>query len=498
MARRFVVIWFRFLEADRVVRRRAELKEVPFAMALPQHGRMVVKSVNEVAYKHGVRAGMVVADCRAILPSLQVLDHDDDLVATTLHAIGEWCIMYTPVVAADPPDGLVLDISGCAHLWGGEVPYLKEILSRLRAFGYHASAGMADTVGAAWAMAHFVPGDVIVATGQLMEALMPLPPNALRLPGDVLSKLHKLGLHEIRSFITMPRRALVRRFGEVLLMRLDQALGQAVEPIQPIKPVVPHQVRKPCLDPVRTAASIEHVLTTMLEELCRRLASEDAGLRNCVLTCYRVDRDVQQVKIGTSRPSRDVKHLYKLFEQEICNIEPDLGIELFLLEATIVEALSPEQEALWNTKANSEKELSELIDRVAGKVGGDTIKRYLPDEHYWPERSVRTAGSLNEKPITKWRKDIPRPVCLLPVPEVIDVTVPIPDYPPMLFRYKGELHQVVKADGPERIEQEWWIADGLQRDYYCVEDEQGSRFWLFRSGHYGSTEPKWFMHGFFA
>ena len=214
MARRFVVIWFRFLEADRVVRRRAELKEVPFVLALPQHGRMVVKAVSAPAYKHGVRPGMVVADCRAILPSLQVLDHDGGLVEATLRAMGEWCIRYTPVVAADPPDGLILDISGCAHLWGGELPYLKEMLSRLRTFGYHASAGMADTVGAAWAMAHFVPGDVIIATGHLTEALMPLPPDALRLPADVLSKLHKLGLHEIRSFITMPRRALARRVGE--------------------------------------------------------------------------------------------------------------------------------------------------------------------------------------------------------------------------------------------------------------------------------------------
>ena len=194
-----------------------------------------------------------------------------------------------------------------------------------------------------------------------------------------------------------------------------------------------------------------------------------------------------------------MEHLFKLFDLKIPTIQPALGIELFLLEAPIVEAISPAQDALWDTTGcSSDTVIAELLDRFAGKIGLHTIRRYLPDEHYWPERSYKVASSLEEKPVTKWQTDFPRPLHVLPKPEAIDVTVPIPDYPPMLFHYKGQLHNVKKADGPERIEQEWWLQQGLQRDYYCVEDEKGGRYWLFREGHYASGDPKWFIHGFFA
>src|SRR5437870_4561215 len=157
------------------------------------------------------------------------------------------------------------------------------------------------------------------------------------------------------------------------------------------------------------------------------------------------------------------------------------------------------QDALWNfTEGGNGTAIGKLLDRIAGKLGMDTIHRYLPDEHYWPERSVKVAASLAEKPQTSWRTDLPRPIHLLPKPETIEVTVPMPDYPPMLFRYKGELHNVSKADGPERIEQEWWLQQGLYRDYYCIEDEKGARYWLFRAGSYEQGDPQWFIHGFFA
>ena len=170
-----------------------------------------------------------------------------------------------------------------------------------------------------------------------------------------------------------------------------------------------------------------------------------------------------------------------------------------MLEAHIVEDITTEQETFWNTTGTHDSMVvTELLDKIAGKVGMNAIHRYLPDEHYWPERSLKTATSFTEKPTTSWSSDLPRPVHLLPKPEVIEVTVPMPDYPPMLFRYKGELHTICKADGPERIEQEWWQDESLYRDYYCVEDESGSRYWLFRLGDYSTDEPKWFIHGFFA
>lgn len=499
MAKRYVAVWFRHLSTDWMTRRQPDLKEKPFVLAAPERGRIVVKVVNGIAQSKGVFTGMVVADCRAILPSLEVFDYQADLPQRLLSVLAEWCIRYTPVAAIDLPDGLILDVSGCPHLWGGEQPYLKDMVTRLSAFGYSVRAAMADTIGTAWAISRYGQNTPIIAPGKQVQALLPLPPAALRLEQPIVARLEKLGLYQVQSFINMPRPALRRRFGEALLLRLDQAIGQAVEMIQPVRPIEPYTERLPSLEPIRTATGIEIALKQLLEQLCKRLTDEGKGLRSCLFKCYRIDGNIQQIDIGTSRASRNIQHLFKLFELKIQRIEPDLGIELFTLTALIVEDLTPEQEALWDTSAGDNIILvAELLDKLAGKIGINAIHRYLPTERYWPERSVKEASSLEERPETNWRTDLPRPVHLLPKPELIQVTVPIPDYPPMLFHYRGQLHKVSKADGPERIEQEWWVAQGLYRDYYCVEDEEGSRFWLFRLGHYNSGEPKWFMHGFFA
>jgi protein ImuB len=499
MAKRFIAIWFKHLTTDRMVRSQPELKDIPFVLSAPERGRMVIKAANTAAQTKGINVNMVVADCRAIFPTLQVFDDKPGQAEKLLNAFAEWCLRYTPVVAVDLPDGLILDISGCAHLWGGERPYLKDILTKLRGYGYDVRAAIADTIGTAWGVSRFGQVSPIVEPCSQMEVLLPLPPAALRLEPSILERLEKLGLYQIRNFINLPRKALRRRFGQSLLSRLDQALGQEHEGMHPIQPVEPYQERLPSLEPIRTATGIEIALRQLLEQLCLRLAKEGKGVRKCVFKGYRIDGNVQQIEIGTNQSSRNVKHLFKLFELKIATIAPALGIEVFTIEAPIVEDISVTQDALWDfTEGGNGTAIAELLDRIAGKLGEGTIRRYLPDEHYWPERSIKVATSLTEKSETGWRTDMPRPIHLLPKPEVIDVTVPMPDYPPMLFRYKGVLHNVKKADGPERIEQEWWLEQGLYRDYYCIEDEQGARYWLFRLGSYDSGEPKWFIHGFFA
>jgi protein ImuB len=256
----------------------------------------------------------------------------------------------------------------------------------------------------------------------------------------------------------------------------------------------------PSLEPVVTATGIEIALQRLLDALCHRLQQEEKGLRVALFKCYRVDGKIEKIEIGTNHPSCNSKHLFKLFENKISSIEPALGIELFILEASKVEDASPLQEKLWeNNRGLDDIRLAELLDRLAGKIGANNIYRCLPDEHYWPERSFKTCFVYNEKLQTTWRVDTPRPLQLLSMPEPIDVTALVPDYPPMLFRYKEKLHKVIKSDGPERIEQEWWLQDGQHRDYYYVEDEEGCRYWLFRSGHYDAERTyKWFIHGFFA
>jgi protein ImuB len=500
MQKRFVTIWFRSLATDWFTRRQPELRNVPFVLTTSNHGRMVVTAVNSLAQKQGVDAGMVLADARAMIPSLQVLDDRPELPVKLLTGIAEWCIRFTPFIAIDLPHSLILDATGCAHLWGGEEKYLTEIITRLKKFGYHVRAAIADTIGAAWAITHFRKNKNVIESGGQTTELLLLPTAALRIELQTLQRLEKLGLRQIKDIVSMPRSALRRRFGESFCKRLNQALGYEEEIIQPVQPIEPYCEWLPCLEPIATSTGIEIALQRLLDALCSRLSQEEKGLRLASFKCYRVDGKVEQIGIGTNHPSCNSKHLFKLFQNKIESIEPALGIELFTLDASKVEDASPMQERLWeNNGGLDDIRLAELLDRLSGKIGTQNIHRYVPDEHYWPERSYKPASSINEKIQSTWKVERPRPLHLLSVPEPIIVTAIVPDYPPMNFRYKGKLHKIINADGPERIEQEWWLQDGQHRDYYYVEDEEGYRYWLFRSGHYDAEKTyKWFIHGFFA
>ncbi|MBS0030054.1 Y-family DNA polymerase [Chitinophaga sp. 22321] len=499
MRKRFVAIWFRHLITDWFIIRQPALKNQPFVIAAPDHGRMLITAVSAAAQAQGLETGMALADARAMVPGLQVFDDQPELAQKLLLGLGKWTIRYTPSAAVDLPDGLLLDVTGCAHLWGGELPYLQEIIARLNAFGYGVGAAMADSIGAAWAIARYGKTGAVVGSEEQTAVILSLPPAALRLEMQVLSLLQKLGLHQVSSFAAMPRSALRRRFGPALLNRLDQALGREEEMILPIEVIPPYQERLPCLEPILTATGIEIALQRLLETLCKRLQQEGKGFRTALLKAYRVDGKVEEVSIGTNRASHNEVHLFRLFEDKLRSIEPALGIELFVLEATKADDVAAAQETLWTSGCRMDSiSFAELVDRLTNKIGANAIRRYLPEQHYWPERSFKAAACLQEKTTTAWRNEKPRPMQLLPVPEPIEVSAPIPDYPPMLFRYQGKLHRIKKADGPERIEREWWLDEGLHRDYYAVEDEAGQRYWLFRSGHYDEDNYRWFIHGFFA
>lgn len=497
MRDRFLALWFCRLAVDRVIRHSPGLKDLAFVLAQPKKGRMVVTGAGPRAREQGVRPGMVVADARAVLPSLEVIPDQPEETEKVLTQLAIWCIRYTPVVAVDPPDGLLMDISGCAHLWGGEIAYLNDMMDRLGK-GYAVRIAIADTVGAAWAVARYGQGPV-VSEGSQAKALSSLPPAALRLEPEIIHRMERLGFRQIGQFINMPRPALRRRFGQSLLSRLDGALGHTREYLTPVRPVVPYQERLPCLEPIRTATGIGIALRGLLEVLCERLTREGKGLRKCTFKVYRIDGKTQDIEIGTGTPSRHVNHLFRLFELRISWLRPGLGFELFILEAPIVEDLSAAQETLWNSMGNHDDlAVTELLDRIGGKVGTHTIHRYLPQQHHWPERSVKAAGNLKEQPDTVWPSDRPRPINLLSPPQPIEVLVPLPDYPPVRFHHQGLSYNIKRADGPERIEREWWLEDGEQRDYYCVEDDNGARYWLFRLGQYHVGSPKWFLHGYFA
>src|SRR5215217_6506523 len=486
MQKRYMSIWFRHLLTDWLTLRRAELKDVPFVVVTPIRNRIIIIAANKPAEDEGIYTGMAAADAKAIAPGLQVLDNMPGKQEKLLRKLALWCIRYTPLVAIDPPDGLLLDITGCTHLWDDERGYLKELVLKLRNNGYDARAAIADTMAAAWAAARFGRVTPIIAPRTQAAAIAQLPPVALRLEEPVLEHLQKLGFRTIGNFMNLPGRELRKRFGDDLLTCLTQALGLKAEFFTPVVPPVPYVERLPCLEPIKTATGIEIAIQQLLEQMCTRLASEGKGMRKAMLKCYRIDGKQVQVSISTTRGSHSVSHLQKLFGLQIDKIEPALGIELFVMEVSRVEDMATKQENIWINQSDlKDTALAELLDKIGAKLGAHRIHRYLPAEHYWPERSVTEAQTLQDAPSTYWRADRPRPLRMLRQPEKIEKVMSLlPDYPPKFFKYKGKEHDIVKADGPERIEREWWLEQGEHRDYYAVEDKEGRRYWVFRSGHY--------------
>jgi len=498
MGKRFVSIWFPYLATDWHARKQPELKQKAFVLKATVRNRVVVTAANKLARAQGIHKGMVLADAKALYPSLSVIDDKPNLTTQLLDRIAEWCIRYTPIAAADCPDGVILDVSGCTYLWGGEEAYLNDITSRLTKRGYTVRAAIADTIGCAWAAAR-CSKQTIIDNGKQIQALEPLQVWSLRLDEETVMILNKLGLRQVKDIINLPRTSLRRRFGTTLLQRLRQAVGEEEEILNPVYPVEPYQERLPCIEPIKTRQGIEIALQHLLMALCSRLCKEGKGLRRAFFRAYLLDGGASGIEISTAQASNNTEHLFQLFSIKLSAVEPKEGIELFLLEATVVEDAIIKQESLWQLQnAAFDSNVLDLMDRFTARFGQEAVRRFLPTEHYWPESSFKRAINLNEEPTTEWKLDRPRPLQLLIPPEPIEVMAPVPDYPPLNFRHKNQLHIVKKADGPERIEQEWWIQDGEHRDYYAVEDEEGKRYWLFRLGHYNEdTKPKWFLHGFF-
>jgi len=496
---RFLSIYFTNLLCDYLAIKKPELKDKVYVFTMSPKNRIMVTAASREAEKQGITAGTVLADAKAIIPDIIAFDDELNFNRKLLVRIAKWAIRYSPVVAIDLPDGIIIDSSGCSHLLGGEESYLQIIISKLTESGYNCSGSISDTIGASWAIARLGRKSPIIAPAQQYNALLNLPPMALRLEQPIIQRLHKLGFDKIGKFIQLPSAMLRRRFGQEFMLRLGQALGTELETITPIIVKAPYEERLYCLEAIRTKPAIEIAIEKLLQSLCDRLAKEGLGIRSSELKGYRLDGRVTETTIGTNQPTHQVPHLAKLFDLKIAQIEPALGIELFILTATKTEPVLTHQEKLWNGKPGlANQALAQLLDRLAGKVGPQAIRRYIPQAHYWPERSLRPAVSLDEKTEVKWQKSNPRPMEMLHKPAAIQVTAPIPDYPPMNFRYNDELHLVAKADGPERIEQEWWMQQGEHRDYYILEDEKGRRYWVFRSGHYNEEGSAWFLHGFFA
>lgn len=486
--RRVVSLWFPRLASDRVLRRYHV--DGPFVLTLKQKNANRIYCLNTAATQQGLQQGMAYTDARAFCPTLQSRVAMPDQDQRFLNLLCRWATRYCPWVGREGEDGLVMDITGSAHLFGGEVAMLSDMRSRLMRAGLSVQIGLADTRGAAWALAHYGEGNA--ANGNTLAALSTLPVAALRIDDQTSATLQRLGLHSIGDLAKTARAPLNRRFGPALLRRLDQALGAQPEEISPHSLPQHYAVRLTLPEPIGLLSDVMAGAERLLDQLCDKLKAHDMGARQLCITLRRVDQDHQQVELRLARPLRDPRRILALFERGLAEIDAGFGIDLLRLEATQVENLPVQQ--ISHVSGDAQGKLDDLISRLGTRVGLENIQRFLPADSHIPERSFIMVPTAYSEPASGWANNQPRPICLFP-PEPIAARG---SQPPKQFRWRRMSLTTGRATGPERIAPEWWLEDenwrsGL-RDYWRVETTQGRRLWMF----YTPQKPGWFVHGEFA
>ena len=479
--------------------------------AIPDHGRRIIAAADAAARQLGVKPGMTVTKARQFAGQLDVVDADPAADLESLRRLALWAGQrYAPIVAPDPPEGLWLDVTGCAALFDTERALVKDLHRRVSAFGLSVQIAVADTAGCAHAVArHGAAGrPVTIEPGDHRKAMQLLPVTALRLEPGVVDALHKLGFDRIGELIVAPRGPLAKRFGRSLYRRLDQALGSVPEPIDPIFPEDQPRSRRGFMEPIATAEAIARVMEDLAGDVVEQLSALGKGARR--LDCYfhRVDNVMQAVRVGTATPSRDARHLAKLLCAKIETIDPGLGIEAMTLVAPLIEPMTAKQGESLERLGQRGPDLAILVDALANRFGQRQLYRVAPRASTMPERSVVLVGAISPAGHAGWNSDLPRPSRMLVTPEEVQVTAMLPDHPPAMFLWRGKRFRVTQADGPERLHGEWWRNQGHEadlpftvRDYYQVETTSGGRYWLFRLGDGENTVTgpmRWFLHGAFA
>lgn len=480
MQKRVVSLWFPRLATDRVLRARPT--DRPFVLTVVEKNASRLHCLNDIAEGQGLYRGMSFADARAFCPDLVSQPASLDQEARFLGGLRRWATRWCPWVGIEGRDGLVLDITGSAHLFGGEGLMLGAIRQRLSRAGLSVRIGCGDTRGAAWARAHYGPD----------AALTDLPVAALRLDQGVVSGLQRMGLRSIGQLAATPRAPLARRFGRGLLMRLDQALGDQPEQISPAAEPPHYGLRLTLPDPIGLESDVMNAAERLLIGLCDKLRAQQAGVRVLCLTLRRVDSQAQQVELRLARPMRDPDRILPLFQRGVSQVDAGFGIDQIRLEAVRVEPLPVEQIA--HAGGHDQGRLDDLITRIGTRIGLEHVQRFLPAESHIPERAFLIAPTAYSQAYGGWVSPNPRPVVLFP-PEPVIATG---NRPPEYFRWRRMALQTGRATGPERIAPEWWLDDpgwrsGL-RDYWRVETLQGRRLWMFHT----PQNPGWFVQGEFA
>jgi len=513
-SQRILSLWLERLSTDRIARQWREASS-PLVVFGKRGNLDLLLAVDAAAGRLGLTVGLALAQARAMHPTLTTVPEDFSADARLLDALAEACQRYTPLVALDPPDGILLDITGCAHLFGGEATLCDDLLARTTCWGFSARIAIAGTIGAASALARFGAASITDASRDARDDLAPLPLAALRLPEETVAALARVGLKRIADILDLPRAPLAARLGADLLRQLDRALGREDEPLTPRLPVAPYVAEKSFAEPIAREEDVLASVERLAARLETALTARGEGARRLELALFRTDGAVKRIAAGTSRPVRDPQAIRALFLERLAalgdEIDPGFGFDLARLSVLNAESCPDEQIGLGARQ--DQVELDRLVDRLSARLGRRRVARLLARDSHIPELAAAfvpaqttTRADLGWDVFRRFRAAAglsARPLRLLVKPEPIaDIFALVPDGPPARFRWRRALHEVVRAEGPERIEGAWWSEEGgPARDYFQVEDKAGLRFWIFRAGLYRDMArfpPRWFLHGIYA
>ncbi len=511
------------LSADRWLREAGSIS-TPLAFIEKQRGALRIVAVDESALALGIVPGLALADARALVPDLLAIKYDPQADAALLTRIADDCERYTPAVALDPPDGLILDISGCAHLWDGESALVSDLAGRLAHAGFTLRLALAETPDKARALARH-GGELIAVNRRTSPAQLneeravwhaPLPIAALDLDEKRTTALKRAGLYTIDDLANRPRTPLAARFGKDAVAKLARILGEEDIRISPRRTPPALFVLRRFAEPIAHTDYILSILQQLAEEVAILLRERGEGGRRFAASLFRSDGDTRRLTIETGAPTRDPALLLRLFRERIDALadplDPGFGYDAIRLDVPLAEALDPAQLGLTGEVAGA-VQVNGLIDRLSVRLGNRRVKRFSAGDTHIPEQAAFTTPATAPALPLPWPSPEPgepplRPLHLFDPPHRIEVIAEVPDGPPRRFRWRRTLHDVIAHEGPERIASEWWRRreghimgkGGLTRDYYRVEDSKGRRFWLFRHGLYGSERetPDWYLHGTFA
>ncbi|MEC3911389.1 DNA polymerase Y family protein [Sphingobium sp. CR2-8] len=474
----------------------------PLALVARVGNALRLAAVDGLAAGQGLSSGMTLADARARCPTLTTRPADPVADADALDRLLEKMRHFTPMVALDAPDGLVLDISGCTHLFGGQ----RALARQARAMAGHASRhGFGPNAMAARAMARH---------GGRSNDVQALPVAALELDDGALAALRRAGLRSIGDLARRPMGMIAARFGEQAVTRLRQILGEAPSPITPRRPVVAIRAEARFPEPIARTEDVMDVIEDLLGQAVRQMEARKLGGRRFVIRLLRSDGARQGLAIETGQPVRDPSAILRLLHERIDTmadpLDPGFGFDAVLLAVPRVEPMVERQQVMEGEEAQAREDgIVALIDRLGIRLGPDNVRRLQPCDRHLPEgaQQLVPATQAQSRPWPATVDRAPRPLLLFDPPQPVSVIAGVPDGPPQRFRWRDRLHEVRLAEGPERIAAEWWRRrDGHQpggagrtRDYYRIEDGDGRRYWMFRYGLFGEeADIGWYLHGLFA